>query len=258
MPEVQSLFWMISRIAFGTAVSTATTVISGVRGVLEVFGSSVIPQQGRAVDQPLVPQTLTLRDYQIRGQNSGLTPVTNPVIYPPLGTTRNLDMNIRLASLIAALCLAFGAVAAFASNPEDDTQRPLIVDSTEYLSGIERTVELAMRGEYGLLRRGADRRLGSARDRIAALLKGHPTTSELKPKDRIDLVNAEEVIKAIIRNDDKDRLVCKYEAATGSRVATKECLTIAQREARAKQARRSVAESRQRVCFPGEGQSCSK
>jgi hypothetical protein len=167
-------------------------------------------------------------------------------------------MNVRLLSFIAAFSLAFGAVAAFASNSEDDLQSSVIADSTEYLTGIQRTVELALRGEYGRLRRGADRRLLSARDRIAALLKGHANTAELAPKDRIDLVNAEEVIKAIIKNDDKDRLVCKYEAATGSRMATKECLTIAEREARAKQARRNMIEARQHLCYADEGRSCSK
>ena len=176
--------------------------------------------------------------------------------------TWNLDMNIRLLSFIAAFSLAFAAVAAFASNSEDDLQSSVIADSTEYLTGIQRTVELALRGEYGRLRRGADRRLLSARDRIAGLLKGHPTTTELGPKDRIDLVNAEEVIKAIIKNDDKDRLVCKYEAATGSRMATKECLTVAEREARAKRARRNTIEARQHVCYVsvtgGEGQTCIK
>ena len=140
-----------------------------------------------------------------------------------------------------------GYESAAASEGSNNSGLPkgqveLITDAKEYMARIENTVTMANRGEYGKLRRGADARLRQARDKIAALLEGKTSTDELQGGERVALVNAEEAIKSVIRNDDRDRVVCVLAPGTGSRLATKECMTIAEREERAKQARRLALE----------------
>ncbi|MFA6986434.1 MAG: hypothetical protein WC213_09530 [Arenimonas sp.] len=164
-------------------------------------------------------------------------------------------MSVRvfvLSGLLALSSTGYGSAAASVSStsqadlPKDQVE--LIVDAKEYLARINNTLEMASRGEYGQLRRGSDVRLRAARDRIAKVLEGHATTAELEGDERVVLINAEEVIKSVIRNDDKSRIVCAYIPGTGSRLAKKECMSIAEREARAKEARR-VASEHMRAVF---------
>jgi hypothetical protein len=162
-------------------------------------------------------------------------------------------MSIRVVVLCGLLALSTtGFESAAASEGSDKSGLPkgqveLVTDAKVYMARIENTVTMANRGEYGKLRRGADARLRQARDRIAELLAGKTNTDELQGKERVALVDAEETIKSVIRNDDRDRIVCTLSAGTGSRLATKECMTIAQREERAKVARRLVQEQSRAV-----------
>lgn len=162
-------------------------------------------------------------------------------------------MSIRVVVLCGLLALSTtGFESAAASDGGNKSNLPkgqveLITDAKEYMTRIDNTVTMATRGEYGKLRRGADARLRQARDQIAELLEGKTSTDELQGKERVALVNAEEAIKTVIRNDDRDRIVCTLSAGTGSRLATKECMTIAQREERAKVASRLVHEQSRNV-----------
>lgn len=159
---------------------------------------------------------------------------------------------IALSGLLALSSAGYGSAAASVSSTSQADlpkgQVELIVDAKEYLARINNTLEMASKGEYGQLRRGSDARLRAARDRIAEVLEGHATTAELEGDERVALINAEETIKSVIRNDDKDRIVCAYISSTGSRLAKKECMSVAQREARAKEASR-VASEHQRAVF---------
>lgn len=161
-------------------------------------------------------------------------------------------MKIRilaLSGMLALSCTGFGIATASAGStaqadlPKDQVE--LIVDADEYMARINNTLAMALKGEYGPLRRGADARLRSARDDIAELLEGKATTTELQGDERVALVNAEEVFKAVIRNQDKGRMVCKLEAGTGSRLATRECMTVADREERSRRARLAAKELQQ-------------
>ena len=79
---------------------------------------------------------------------------------------------------------------------------------------------------------------------------------ELQPEERIELYNAQETIVAMVRNDDKGRMVCKKEIRLGSRMPTTECLTVAQREEKARSARAGTNDTMRTVCIPGEGNPC--
>ena len=174
-------------------------------------------------------------------------------------------MCIRILVLSALLVLSsagYGSAAASADtktlSERADAQAESIADTEQYLASIDQALELASKGEYGRLKRGSEEKLQAARDRIAVLLKGHASARELRPDDRIAVFNAQEVIKSIIQNQDKDRMVCRREAPTGSRIPTTECLTVGEREDRGRAASEGTAKVLREVCVPGEANPCGR
>ena len=174
-------------------------------------------------------------------------------------------MSIRILVLSALLVLSSAGYGSAAASDDTKTlseranaQVESIADAKQYLASIDQALALASKGEYGRLKRGSEKNLQAARDRIADLLKGHASARELQPDDRIAVYNAQEVIYSILRSQDKSRMVCRREAPTGSRIPTTECLTVAEREERGRAASESTGNVLREVCVPGETSSCSK
>jgi hypothetical protein len=150
------------------------------------------------------------------------------------------------------LILQASASTAWAIPSETDTAGAQadayvrnITSASSFLTEIEQTIELALDGDYGRIK-GADiDRMLAAHKTIKSLLDGHENARHLQPEQRIELYNAQETISAIVRNDEKNRKVCKRVSATGSRLTKAECMTVAQREARAKAVRESAWQQQQ-------------
>lgn len=140
--------------------------------------------------------------------------------------------------------------AGIQTQPETEAQA--------YLAKIDHTLELAASGEYGNLKRGSATKLQVERDRIAGILAIRSTVADLSPDEALIVQNAEDGITAILRSQEKDRMVCTREAKTGTRFATTECMTVAQREARASSAAESTGKIQREICIPGqEGNPCA-
>lgn len=174
-------------------------------------------------------------------------------------------MKLRVLFLSCLLTLPLAAQARIAEDTETatlaqraDAEARKITDAQAFLEEIDDTLALARDGTYGPIKRGSMVQAESARGKIARLLEGHENAMELEPEERIELYNAQEVIVAAIRNDDKGRMVCKKEIRLGSRFPTTECLTVAQREEKARSSRSGVNDTMRTVCYPGEGQSCTR
>lgn len=136
-------------------------------------------------------------------------------------------------------------------------QKSLETEAQAYLAKIDDMLALAATGQYGMLKRGAAAQLQSERNRIASLLGTQATVAELPPDDRLAIQNAEDSITAILRNKEKERMVCTREAKTGTRFATSECMTVSEREARAKAAAEAVGDVQRETCVPNEFNSCA-
>jgi hypothetical protein len=162
---------------------------------------------------------------------------------------------LMVSSAVFARATAAGDPASAAERATANAER--IPDAEAFLDELETTVKLAQSGGYGPLGRAKMARLDSASIRINALLKGHSSAMELDPKDRLALYNAQETITATLNSDDKSRTICRRSAATGSRLWKTECMTVAEREARARASRESASRlQRTSVCYAGEGNSC--
>jgi len=63
-------------------------------------------------------------------------------------------------------------------------------------------------------------------NRVNRLLTKRDELSKLSQRDQVELVNAQERINAILIDNDADRIICKLEAKVGTRMKTKNCLTV--------------------------------
>jgi hypothetical protein len=172
-----------------------------------------------------------------------------------------------LVAFVLSLACASQAFA-YANTPPPEAQVNLEAadaeidrissNTSKYLHELDRSIELARKGTYGKLPKGASARLSEARDLIGDLLKGDRNPRDLPHDQRLALYNAHSTIESIINNDDKSRVVCKREQHLGSRVATTECLTIGEREELAWHSSQETADLIRNVCNPGEGNPCSK
>ncbi|HEU0152900.1 MAG TPA: hypothetical protein VFQ84_06110 [Arenimonas sp.] len=174
-------------------------------------------------------------------------------------------MKLRTLFLSCLLALPLAAQARIAEDTETaslaqraDAEAEKITDAEAFVDEIDESLALAREGTYGRLKRGSMAQAETARNKIADLLEGHENAMELQPDERIELYNAQELITAMIRNDDKGRMVCKKEIRLGSRFPTTECLTVAQREEKARGARSGANDTLRNVCIPGEGQACAR
>lgn len=159
---------------------------------------------------------------------------------------------MRAVLLPTVLALAFASAVApsvlLASEPAAATK----TRASEILDEADLSLEMARRGEYGPIKRRDLTELQEAHSTMHRLLEGHDAPEELDNEDRIALFNAQHKITAIVGSDDKNRKICKRVAVTGSRVAAVECMTVAEREARARAASRMAGEAIRNICVPGQ------
>lgn len=162
-----------------------------------------------------------------------------------------------LRSLGLILLLAF--TPAFADENDAaahaDAEAAKIENVADYLRGMRDAIELAKKGEYGKIDRKQRKTLDDSYERLRDLLDGHDSPLELPLAERIDVINAQERIVAILDRHPKDTMICRKKKTTGTRIPGTECLTIAQREARARNAR----EAMDRLAKPNpcvSGQNC--
>jgi len=172
-------------------------------------------------------------------------------------------MKLRTLFLSCLLALPLLAQARIAEDTETatlaqraDAEAAKITDAEAFMDEIDESLAMARDGTYGPLKRGSMVQAEMARDKIAELLEGHENAMELQPEERIELYNAQERIVAMIRNDDKGRMVCKKEIRLGSRFPATECLSVAQREEKSRSSRSGINDTMRNVCIPGEGNGC--
>lgn len=163
-------------------------------------------------------------------------------------------MRTLIFALFFTACLVSIRPAHAASNSADASNAiPVTIDSIAFMEEVDTSLKLAKSGEYGRLTPGRIARMTAARNKIASLLKGHATGADIKLEDRIEVYNQHQIVLSAVRSTDKDRIVCKRVAAIGTRLAETECMTVGQREARAKLGRENLDKMRRNICFPGEG-----
>ena len=167
-----------------------------------------------------------------------------------------------LCGLMVLALTGHGTVVAGSTQTDGATSKMEVASEMEvqtYLAKIDQLLANASTGTYGDLRRGASKDLESARKTIATVLGTRATLENLPDDDLLALQNAEDTIGSILRNKEKDRMVCKRLSKTGTRFATSECMTVAQREARAQSAGEATGLLQREECIPtGDENPCKR
>jgi hypothetical protein len=171
--------------------------------------------------------------------------------------------NLLAAAVLFAIAFDASAIAQDSAQSDKSARADAQVEKiatnlAKYIGEIDRAIAMAREGQYGKLQRGSEERLVNAREKIGALLHDVSDPRELSPDKRIELFNAHEEIASIINHQDKGRVVCTRERKTGSRLSTTECMTVGEREERARIAALGTNSMQQNVCTPGEGNACTR
>lgn len=169
---------------------------------------------------------------------------------------------------IRSLCLVFlSAVSTFvhASEPSAPAVAPSAEASataaapTEAKAIIEETelsMAMARDGQFGRIKGREMKRLESAFSHIMETLGQVDTLAELNTQQAQSLALARSQFSEILKPEDENRKICKRVASTGTRLGALECLTLAERRARARASRNLVSDAQRGFCVPGEGTPC--
>jgi hypothetical protein len=149
---------------------------------------------------------------------------------------------------MAALMLSFDAAAMTERKPNESLN--------DVLSNTRMAIDLAHAGQYGRLSTRDIRIVNAALTRIEDVTAGKLEFAELSRDEQEALDEARERIDQILRIKNKNRIVCTKTATTGTRLAKTSCLTVGQREERARNARTRTHTLQHQFCVPGnEGSS---
>lgn len=132
-------------------------------------------------------------------------------------------MKHKTLSMALLLAVCASAHAGFVATGTD--ARQILAEQKQILNDVE-----APTGKYSRFNEQAQNKLKAAQARIFALLEDGKTLEQLDKNEQVELLNSVEEVKAIISNNERDKLECWREKKTGSQMAITRCATVAQRE----------------------------
>lgn len=169
-----------------------------------------------------------------------------------------------IRSLYLALLFAFQTLAsasepvapAAAPSSEASTPAAAPTEAQAIIEETELSMAMARDGQFGRIRGREMKRLESAYSHIVETLGGVDTLAQLNPQQAQSLELARSQFDEILKPEDENRKICKRVANTGTRLGALECLTLAERRARARASRSMVNDAQRGFCVPGEGTPC--
>lgn len=153
--------------------------------------------------------------------------------------------TVKLQSLSLALSasLLLCSAAAFADTPDAaQPQEPQSVSEILHMQKDLRSKLDNPTGEYSQFSEKDIAQMKHAQDDVFGMLSGVASLDQLNLDEKTRLSNSLDEIKAILLSNSDNRLVCHRERKTGTNLVTKRCETVAQREARSRDAREQMRE----------------
>ncbi|MDC8012396.1 hypothetical protein [Tahibacter soli] len=149
--------------------------------------------------------------------------------------------------IAASLVLAFAAAAGVAHAAKHETERVLTADSRaafdDQALAIRRQMEAG--GHYEFVSQAERTQVEQGLTRVADILARHADPKDFTDKDKLELVQAQENVNAILTHNDGRRIICERRAPTGSRLGKDYCRTFAEQE-RERRATQKDVRDRQR------------
>jgi len=166
-----------------------------------------------------------------------------------------------LRLMIFACCCAILASNLGAQERGGDEQQQVndatrASQTTAMIEELELSMALARDGQFGHIKSRDMKALEEAYAFIVETLGQVDSVSELNPQQSQSLELARSQFDSTLRADDEDRKICKRVSTTGTRLGALECLTVAERRARAEAARANVQALQRGQCNPSENRPC--
>lgn len=161
-----------------------------------------------------------------------------------------MKLNVVVAVVVSFALSSFTAYASFTASGSDPRQ--ILREQNDVREEISRPM-----GKYSRFNESAQARIRRAQEVIFGIL-GEEKPIESLPKDQqVSLLNAVEEVKAVIANNQADKLQCWRERKTGTTLRTTRCATVAQRERLLQDARAWKGDPS--ICIPlPSGISCGQ
>ncbi|HVJ61697.1 MAG TPA: hypothetical protein VM555_03195, partial [Tahibacter sp.] len=149
--------------------------------------------------------------------------------------------------IAASLALAFAAIAPIAHAAKHAAERVLTADSRaafdDQALAIRRQMEPG--GHYEFVSQAERTQVEQGLERVSTILARHDDPNAFTDKDKLELVQAQENVNAILTQNDGRRVICERRAPTGSRLGKDFCRTFAEQE-RERRATQKDVRDRQR------------
>lgn len=131
-------------------------------------------------------------------------------------------MRLKGLAVVVLLMVCASGHAGFGAAGTDTRQ--ILVEQKRILKEVETPT-----GKYSRFNEQAQRRLKAAQAQIFELLEGDRALEDLDKDQQVDLLNSVEEVKAIISNNQQDKLECWREPKLGTKLRVTRCETVATR-----------------------------
>ncbi len=135
------------------------------------------------------------------------------------------------------------SAAAFADTTDPQPQdQPQTVSEILHVQKDLRSKLDNPTGEYSRYSEADIAKMKRAQDSVFSMLSGVDSLDQLNLDQKTSLSNSLDVIKATLLSDEGNRLICRRERKIGTNIVAKRCETVAERNARAKEAQEQMRE----------------
>jgi len=151
---------------------------------------------------------------------------------PPIPAGPPPMKSFSLKPLAFAVLLAASTAPVWAQDNGIDDTAPKILNTQHEL----RTQLDNPTGEFSRFSPADLAKMRHAQDQIFAMLNGVTSLDQLTPNQKMELSNQLDQVKATLAQNEGNRLICHRERKTGTNLVEKRCETVADREARTRDA----------------------
>lgn len=143
------------------------------------------------------------------------------------------------------LALSLAMTSAFTAHARVDKDAEVKLDSTAPVAEQIAAIEKAMSSDnYSEISMEQKSTVQQALGRIRLKMGDHQRVEELSPQARVEIFNDQERVNTILTQAHADsRMVCRRERSTGSNMAQRVCMTVAQRREALEAARKTMRDS---------------
>jgi hypothetical protein len=134
-----------------------------------------------------------------------------------------MSKKFAFAAALAAACIAAAGAAQAGANRG---AWPVVTDQAGFTAQAAQVrKDMTSSGKYGAISPDDRDAVEESLDKAGALIAKTGQGHALSDQEQVELVNAQEQINAILTRNKGNRLICRYEAPSGSHLRQKICET---------------------------------